>query len=169
MRELLVKYSISEIIIFVIILAFAVKEFVTFIDWGRDRIRRSYEEKNKTIEQHKELKDEIKDLNGLYQEKERIDNAFTRIDCAIGKINGQIEMLVESDKESIKAYITEKHHFFVYTQGWIDDYSLECLERRFAVYRQEHGNSFVCTLMEEIRELPKQAPESSAKTTNLSN
>lgn len=169
MKELLVEYSISEIIIFVVILAFAVKELVTFVDWGKDRLRKTYDEETKSIEQHKELKDEIKDLNGLYKEKERIDDTFAEINSAISKINGQIDMLVESDKESIKAYITEKHHFFVYSQGWVDDYSLECLERRFAVYRQEHGNSFVCTLMDEIRELPKQAPEADAKTANLSN
>lgn len=68
-------------------------------------------------------------------------------------------MLIESDKESIKAYATERHHFFVYEQGWIDNYSLECLERRFVIYQHENGNSFVEGLMDEIRALPKQPPE----------
>lgn len=62
-------------------------------------------------------------------------------------------------KESIKAYVTERHHFFVYEHGWIDDYSMECLERRFLIYQHEHGNSFVEGLMDEIRALPKQPPE----------
>ena len=68
-------------------------------------------------------------------------------------------MLIESDKEDIKSYVTERHHHFAYEQGWIDDYSLECLERKFVIYRHEHGNSFVEGLMDEIRALPKQPPE----------
>lgn len=45
------------------------------------------------------------------------------------------------------------------SHGWIDDYSMECLERRFLIYQHEHGNSFVEGLMDEIRALPKQPPE----------
>ena len=78
---------------------------------------------------------------------------------SVDKINDSIAMLIESDKESIKAYVTERHHFFVYEHGWIDDYSMECLERRFLIYQHEHGNSFVEGLMDEIRALPKQPPE----------
>lgn len=57
------------------------------------------------------------------------------------------------------SYITISHHYFVYLQKWIDDYTLDTLEKRFAVYRQENGNSFVKGLMNEIRALPKQPPE----------
>ena len=64
-------------------------------------------------------------------------------------------MLVESDKESIKAYITERHHFFVQERKWIDYHSMDCLERRFAIYEKEHGNSFVEDLMNDLRQLPK--------------
>lgn len=159
MEELLAKYSVSEIIIFIIILAFAIKELVTFFDWGRDRLRKVYDKDYKSMEQRKELQEEIDDLNKFYDEKKRVDNAFANIDRTFEKINKQIDMLMESDKEDIKSYIVKEHHFFVYTQGWIDDYSMECLERRFAIYRKEHGNSFVEGLMNEIRALPKQPPE----------
>lgn len=67
-------------------------------------------------------------------------------------------MLIESDKEDIKAFITGQHHYFIYGKGWIDDYSMECLEKRFAIYEREHGNSFVEGLMNEIRALPKRPP-----------
>lgn len=153
MEELFANYSMSEIVIFMVILAFAVKELVTFIDWGRDRLRKVYDKDYKSVEERKKLEEEIDDLNKFYGEKKKV------IDRTFEKINERIDMLIESDKEDIKSYITEKHHFFVYQQKWIDDYSLECLERRFAVYKQEHGNSFVEGLMNEIRALPKQPPE----------
>ncbi len=159
MEELFTNYSMSEIVIFMVVLAFAVKELVTFIDWGRDRLRKVYDKDYKSIEERKKLEEEIDDLNKFYSEKKKVDDTFAKIDRTFEKINERIDMLIESDKEDIKSYITEKHHFFVYGQGWIDDYSLECLERRFAVYQQEHGNSFVEGLMNEIRALPKQPPE----------
>ena len=52
-------------------------------------------------------------------------------------------MLIESDKDDIKAYITREHHFFCYEQGWIDDFSLDCLEKRYAHYKIEGGNTFI--------------------------
>lgn len=39
--------------------------------------------------------------------------------------------------------MAEKHHFFVYKQGWIDDCSLNCLEKQYRHYQQEGSNSFI--------------------------
>jgi hypothetical protein len=65
-------------------------------------------------------------------------------------------MLIDSDKDDIKAFITREHHYFCYQKGWVDDYSLDCVERRYAHYEQEGGNSFVEDLMKDLRKLPKQ-------------
>lgn len=159
MEELFFKYSISEIVIFITILAFAIKELVTFFDWGKNRILKVYDKNYKSIERRRKLEEDIDELNKFYEEKKKVDDTFTKINLTFEQINERIDMLIESDKEDIKSYITDKHHFFVYCHGWIDDYSLECLERRFSVYRKEHGNSFVEGLMNEIRALPKQPPE----------
>ena len=43
-------------------------------------------------------------------------------------------------------------------QEWIDDYSLDCIERRYKHYIDEGGNSFIGQLMIEIRKLPHQPP-----------
>lgn len=159
MENLFVEYTTSEIVIFTVILLFAVKEVVTFFDWANERLHKVYDKGLKSTEKHNELEDKINDLNKFYDEKKKVDDAFEKIDQTFAKMNECINMLIESDKEDIKSYVTEKHHFFVYEQCWIDDYSMECLERRFAVYKQEHGNSFVEGLMNEIRALPKQPPE----------
>ena len=74
-------------------------------------------------------------------------------------ICNKIDMLISSDKDNIKSYITKEHHIFVYQKGWIDDYSLDCIERRFQHYKDEGGNSFVEDLMNELRELPKRPPQ----------
>ena len=87
-------------------------------------------------------------MNELREEQKNTDDI---LEC----LSDKIDMLVESDRDSIKAYITEKHHHFCYQVGWIDDFSLECLERRFKHYRDEGGNSFIGGFMDELRNLPK--------------
>lgn len=68
-------------------------------------------------------------------------------------------MLIDSDKDDIKSYITREHHYFCYQIGWIDDFSLDCLEKRYRHYADEGGNSFIEGFMDELRALPKQAPQ----------
>lgn len=155
-EHFLTQYSISEIIIFIIVLFFAAKEFVLSFDWVKNRLRTYYRDETRCDEAHEALKEKINELSGLFDEKKRFEDAVERIWGMFDKIEGQIVMLIDSDREAIKAYITERHHFFVYERGWIDDYSLECLERRYKIYQEEDGNSFVEHLMEEIRALPKQ-------------
>jgi len=103
------------------------------------------------------MQEDIEDLNKFYQEKEVVDRGFENI-------NRLIAMLIESDREAIKAYITEQHHRFVYEVGWIDDYSLDCLEKRYSIYEREEGNSFVLGLMNELRDLPKIPPNEIERT-----
>lgn len=158
MEELFTKYSLSDIIIFIILLYFAIKEVVNAIDWIRDRIKKINDKDNREKKKYKTLQEEIDDLNKLYEKKKEIEANFEKLNEAIDKINLKIELLTESDKEDIKSFITNQHHFFVYKQEWIDDYSMECLEKRFKVYEKEHGNSFVLGLMNEIRALPKRPP-----------
>lgn len=158
MEELLSKYSLSDILIFIVLLFFAIKEVVTACDWIRDRIKKINDKDLKTKKEHDTLQEEIDDLNKFYDEKKNIDANFVKLNEAIDKMNSKIELLTESDKEDIKSFITNQHHHFMYEQGWIDDYSMECLEKRFAIYEKEHGNSFVLGLMNEIRALPKRLP-----------
>ena len=66
-----------------------------------------------------------------------------------------MSILLASDKDDIKSWITEKHHYFCYEKKVIDDYSLDCIEKRYQHYVDEGGNSYVATLMREIRALPK--------------
>ena len=38
---------------------------------------------------------------------------------------------IDAKDDDIKSWITEKHHYYCYSQEWIDDYSLDCIERRY--------------------------------------
>lgn len=152
MIELLATYSLTEILTFIITFALAIKGFVTFWDWAIDRIRKIFKketqkDKEKQLLEEKLLRGDIK-MKELTQQQEKTKQQLE-------SINNKIDLLILSDRDDIKSYITREHHFFVYNKKWIDDYSLDCIERRFKHYQEEGGNSFVEDLMNEIRELPK--------------
>ena len=157
MLDLLSNYTVSEIIVFLVLLALAVKGVVSYGDWGMNRLRKIF---NKETEREKE-KREIEEH--FTKQDEKIENLRENLQKNIetlDQILNKIDLLMDSDKDSIKSYITEKHHYFVYENKWIDDYSLDCLERRYKHYVNEGGNSFVLDLMEDLRDLPKQSPQS---------
>ena len=148
MAELITNYSWSEIILFVIAFAAAIKGVVTFWDWGKDRLRKVYDKEDK-----------IEEIKSLIVENIKQMTEFSNIQAQtideIQHLKENITNLTASDKDDIKAWITEKHHHFCYEIKYIDDYSLDCIEKRYAHYVDEGGNSFIGTLMEEIRNLPK--------------
>lgn len=141
MTQLFTHYSVSEIILFIIILAIAIKKFVEFVDWAKNRTTQAVLQAEqpaqlKEIAQSHEI--QIKDLKD-----------------ELNTIKDLINLLVESDKDDIKQSITRDHHYFCYDLKSIDDYSLDCIEKRYSHYTEEGGNSFVETLMQELRALPR--------------
>lgn len=145
MKELLETFSISEIFLFVVLLAAAFKGVVSWVDWFRGKIKNKYGEDQEKEDRRKKME------NDLIQIRE------TQVEMAkaISSLTENVNLLMDSDKDDIKAWITEKHHYFCYTLGYIDDYNLDCIEKRFSHYEIEGGNSFVGDLMKEIRALPK--------------
>ena len=145
MKELFTKFSISEIIVFTIILALAVKGFITFFDWMSDRLRKHFKKETTKEQEYNNLKDQLNEV---------IKNQIQLSDD-VREMSEMVNILLNSDKDDIKAWITEKHHYFCYKLGYIDAYNLDCIEKRYNHYKEENGNSFVADLMEDIRKLPR--------------
>lgn len=138
MLELLNNYSLSEIIIFIIMLAFSSKSIIDFYDWAKTRIKEPI-----TKEQsEREIKQKV--LNTLELHSKQIT-----------EMSKSINILLESDRDDIKSWITEKHHYFCYELHYIDDYDYQCIEARYKHYKDEKGNTFIDGFIEDIRALPK--------------
>ena len=154
--SVLKDFPISEILLCIIGVLVLVKWIIEYFDWGHKRTKDKYDQEAKQ-------KTDIEDINEkLNQNSENIKMLIEMQKQQNEKIEQQnlrIELLIDSDKDDIKAFITEKYHYFVEVRGWIDDYSLDCLERRFQHYKDENGNSFVADLMSEIKRLPKHPPQ----------
>lgn len=149
MLELLSTFSIAQILLFIVLLSIAFKKVADFIDWVQDKIKKR---DKKTITQQEEQQKRIDRFD-------QIEKNVVEMNEYMKDMGNKINILMDSDKDAIKAWITREHHYFCYQRKWIDDYSLDCLERRYSHYVEENGNSFISTLMDELRALPKKEPE----------
>lgn len=167
MIELLSKYSVSEILVFMVLLATAFKAVSSFLDWARQKRHDKVIEEMKPEELSKSIKEERQQREKQLQEMEdawehdrlEIQDSVNEIAYQVSGLAGKIDLLVESDKDDIKAYITREYHYFCEQKGWIDDYSMDCIERRYDHYVEERGNSFIGGMMDKLRALPRTEPK----------
>lgn len=152
MPELLEQYTITDILIFLFLFATGLKAILMLWDWFVDRLRKFFNKEVKVQQDKDELKEQVQ------QSISRIDAVAQKQDELVTQLKSlqeTVTLLVHSDKDDIKSWITKEHHFFCYEQKYIDDYSLDCIEKRFTHYKAEGGNSFVEDLMRDLRALPK--------------
>lgn len=151
--ELLNQFTLPQIILFIILLAIVIKEIYDFVDWGKSKI----DKRDESLKHDYDLS--LENENRL----DRLETNMSKLTEDVNHITDKVDLLVKSDRDDIKAFITREHHYFCYKVGWIDDYSLDCLEHRFEHYRKENGNSFIEGLMNEVRALPKTDPKEQEK------
>lgn len=151
MQQLISSYSFGQIFVFCIILSFAIKQFITFLDWIKERMNKQVDSDRyaSTIEHRLDqaIKAREKEISKL-KENESI------LQESINQLSKQLSLLIKSDRDDIKAWITSQHHHFI-SQGEIDYYSFQCITKRYQHYKAEGGNSFIDDLMQEINALPK--------------
>lgn len=152
MKDLLNTYSVDEIVFFLVLFAIAAKEVINFIDWAKERLRKSFSLEHEKEKSVNDLSNQILTLSNDLQE---IHDTIKENQEHQNKMQETINLLVESDKDDIKSWLTQQHHYWVYEKGFIDDYSLNCIEKRYGHYKDEGGNSFIEDLMKDLRELPK--------------
>lgn len=133
MPELLSQFQLHEIVLFIVLLAAALKGVWSFIEWLISKFNKGYTSKKKKESQDKQIED---------------------LATAVAGMQKSIQLLLDSDRDDIKAWITKEHHYYCYVKGYIDDFSLDCIEKRYSHYKDEGGNSFIASLMAEIRALP---------------
>jgi len=144
MIEALESLGLTNIVIIILILLFGIKELLELIDFFKGRNKQAFQ----SVKEEEEIKQLIKDTAG------KITDIQKHFDGVVEEHNKTLKMLVASDRDDIKGYITEKFHYFT-ELGYIDDFSMEVLERRFEHYIAEGGNSFIEAMMNQLRALPR--------------
>ncbi len=143
MEKLLSQYTLTDIILFIILLGTALKGFLSFTDVVRDKGTSFFNKK--------------------YQRPKELEETVTQLTKNVNNLNEKVQLLLQSDRDDIKAFITRQHHYFCYQLKEIDDQSLDCIQKRYNHYKEQGGNSYVEVLIEDLRALPKTLPHAMQK------
>ena len=160
--NLLTSFTITQIITFIITFALAVKGGWDLVDYFRGKYNKKfnsdYSKKKKEEELEKHYLDCKKQHDETMIQYDNLNNKLDNIAESVNDLSKRVDTLTESDMHDIKQSIVKDYHYFTEKQGWIDDFSLNVIELRFADYKEEGGNSFVENLVKELRALPKHPP-----------
>lgn len=152
--------NIPLVILLIIAIIICGADLIKAIGVWKAKSDEKMNEKVHKKEEETELQQTLKDLHlSLTQLHNKVDDRDKRLE----KIEKRLDDLTESDKNDIKSWITEQYQKFYVNQGWIDAYSADTIDHRYADYKKEGGNSFIDTLMERLHSLPMCPPQKDNK------
>ena len=180
MIELLTSFSLTQVVIFAFLLMFAIKETITLVEFFSKKVKDSLNKENDNkdlieqihdkmvafeieLKEQKErdavLNEKISFLEEDAKERKRYELSNQQFQESVSeRLNKQQEiltLLTESDRDDIKGWIVNQYHHFCENQKWIDDFSMDVLEKRYSHYKKEGGNSYIAELMDQLRALPR--------------
>lgn len=113
---------------------------------------------NDTInnERHEEVLAAIKnlstDIGHLEQRVNFVDKALSE-EIKVSKERD--DSLQEYQVASTRRYLVDAHHLHCYERHFIDEQTLDSLEKMFDMYHSRGGNSYIENCMQELRSLPR--------------
>ena len=180
---LFTQYSAVEVIYMLILIGLSFKLVSELVDWfknkGRVYFKKETQQENLVdkLDIISEKLDSLSDqISGLEQ---RVDSTETAIHSLKDKVKGLTDAATSLEEQSQKTdeslllvqerlqnqardRLIELHHKYVYEYQMIDDIGLQSMERTYFYYKAAGGNTFIDTLMDEVRELPRPALENKA-------
>lgn len=178
--SLLTQFSIESVVLFIILIIAAVKCVSDLCEWAYSRIKKYFDIKDEKEERHEEIMEKLNEFDSEFKKQSEInqrrDAQIERISSQLNNqeqvnenlnrlldnqiikftdFENQLKILNDRTQDSTRAYIIDKHHHFCYQVKAIDDMSLQDLERRFMYYKAAGGNTFIDSLMDEVRSLPR--------------
>ena len=141
MINLLKEISEMGAFTFIIVLAIAlliIKEIVSLIEFFYKKAKGHFSDKTNN--------------ENLYQQIQEINQAISLIQKQQSENQKSIDILIQSDIEDIRAWIVNQYHTYRDTDKELDDFTMDCIEKRFRCYHQEGGNSYIEDLVNSLRE-----------------
>lgn len=190
---LLSQYNTLDMVVFFFVALVAIKavdELFTYF-WGK--LKTHFQAEQAEEDEHKALISRLEDIGSKLEKtntdiealNKRLQSSERLITAMDGKVHSMSENIRELNEQSKKTEeslsvvqerlqnqardrLIESHHKYVYEFGMIDDYGLQSMERTYLDYKAGGGNTFIDTLMDEVRALPRPAFEKEEVITSLS-
>lgn len=177
---LFTQYSAVEVIYMLILIGLSFKFVSELVDWfknkGRIYFKKESQQEN-LVEKLDTISSKIDSLSNQISSLEtRVDSAESAVHslkddvCSLKETVNSLEEQSQKTDESLdliqkrlqnqaRDKLIELHHKYVYEYQMIDDIGLQSMERTYFYYKAAGGNTFIDTLMEEVRELRRPALE----------
>lgn len=160
MIELFTSYSISEIIIFLFIFFVAAKECISLFQYFKTLIKTGITQEEAKRGATESLVKSMERLELKYdQTVEEVHTLKEDYKNGLEEQGKLLNLLLRSDRDDIRGFIVDKHREHYGSKKWIDNFSMDVLEKRFEHYVEEGGNTYVNGLMEDLRSLPNSPEE----------
>ena len=143
--ELFSRLSGESIFLFIVLVCISIKYLIELVEWFYSKLKIYFTGIDDSKVEKEELYSSVRDIN------QRIKNMDRKID----NLQEKIEIIQDYLQDTTRAYLIDRHHYFIYVMGAIDDISLQDIERRYLYYKANGGNSFIDILIDEIRQLPR--------------
>lgn len=159
MSTLLTTYSITTIVLILIV---AVPAIFKFVKWVIDIVKKHKSNQQEAFDQGYEAAQEDEEVEERFEAGEefmrRLDEREDRLETLLANQQKMIEnqqtqinYLADSDNLKIKADVYETWLRVVKERKPIDAYELSLLNDRYAIYEARGGNSWAHDQMQEIR------------------
>ena len=166
MIDLLSELSGTQVVIFSIMLILAIKGGWEIVDYFKNKYKEKFDKDFKLKKKEEEIQDLSEKWNSRYSKLmeqnevlvEKMDELSNSVHIKFEELDERMDQLYTNDKHSIKQAIVKDYHYFVDQKGWIDDFSLDALMLLFEDYKALGGNSYVASLMDELKKLPRKDP-----------
>lgn len=180
MIELFTSLTLTQVIVFSFLILIAIKEGITLYDFFKKKIKDAQTEETSERVLIEKIHEKLDKLEKEMEEQKKRDLAidsklkFLEQDTTERKVHETaileqqkefsmkldqqqetLTLLTDSDRDDIRSWIVHQYHYFVEQRKWIDDFTMDALEKRYAHYCKEGGNSYVSNLMSELRKLPR--------------
>lgn len=158
MVNLLTKMTLTEVVLVVFAILLALKELLSVVDYFKNRAKATFDKDYSEKETLDKILSKLEDLDSEAKNRAReIAEMKKDFNDKLDKQEQKLQRLADSDRDDIKGWIVQRHHELI-EQGWVDDFSMDVITRRFKHYEAEGGNSYAEDLVKEIAALPKTAP-----------
>ena len=162
MLDLFTMFTPLQIVTFIIVFIVAIKAFWELIDFFKNKYQEKFNKDHQILTKDEELTKHYEECKNQRLEAINLYNSVNdKLDTlsnSIEQLSNRVDRLTVSDRNDIRQFIVREYHYFTEEKGWIDDYSLDSILQRYEDYKDEGGNSYVHTLIDELKRLPKKSP-----------
>lgn len=132
MVQLLQTYSLAQVLICLSLVLIGGKEFISLIEFFGARFRKLFEAETS-------------------QDKTKV--SLESLAAKLNDIEKDIKILKESDKDDIRGWLVEKYNYYkAHPDEKIDEFEMDTIEKRFAHYKDEGGNSYISSIVSQLRD-----------------